>query len=526
MNQEQAMKLLLENRTLFIETLMNIEDKNRNLVPFKLNPIQMDMATTSTGRDIYVKPAQTGFSSYNICDYLIDCITIPGTTAVIISYNEFITGRLLRKAEVFYRILKDRIPSIPKLHHNSTYEKTFPDVNGSFYIGSAGSFTFGRGETIHDLLLDEYAFWQPGDAERIFASALQRVPLLPNTKVRIGSTANGEDNDFHETYKSAKEGIEIGKSVFTPHFYPWWIHPEYYLLSDSQFVLPGDEEPILDKLDPDEQKLMAVFSRYDIPFEEANNKIRWRRYKQAELSSLRRSGETRLLFGQEYPEDDVSCFLAAGDMVYDHDRINEMAKECYPAPYSYQGADVWYPPEDKKLYLVAVDPGLGMESLSVSTVWDFSHRTDGGREVFRHCATLAGLYTPEVMAVKSKELALHYNGATLAAEANIEFVTHIKDYGNLYYREDPVSGKVSNKIGWLTTPKTKPYMITEVNRHLDKMLTHDIRLVGQFRNIRWVGDRPISMGADDFHDSCAIAMVCRTHLPIERGCVGTAGWKW
>jgi len=87
MNQEEAIALLLSDRVLFIETLMRIEDKERNLVPYKLNPIQKDMLESSTGRDVYVKPAQIGASSIFIADFLIDCLTIEGTIAIIISYD-------------------------------------------------------------------------------------------------------------------------------------------------------------------------------------------------------------------------------------------------------------------------------------------------------------------------------------------------------------------------------------------------------------------------------------------------------
>jgi len=510
----EAVSELLSNRALFIETLLQIEDKERDLVQFKLNPIEKDILGTVTGRDIYVKPAQVGFSSTVIADYLVDALTIRGTVAVIVSYNDFISGRLLRKAQLFYDILKERVPSIPDLHHRSTSEKTFPDMHSSFYIGSAGSFAFGRGETIHDLLLDEYAFWQPGDAQRIALPTIQRVPL--SGKIRVGSTPNGEDNDFCEMYKAAKEGKAIGKSVFTSHFYSWLQHPEYQLAADSPYALPGDNVSPL-KLSEDELKMVRNFKATE-------DQVRWRRRKIAEVESMRRSGETRLLFSQEYPENDIDCFLAAGDMVYDVDTINKLAKDCYPAPYSFQSTQIWYPPEEGKRYLIAVDPGLGKESKSVATVWHF---TD---DEFIHCATLGGLYVPDVMAEKCMELGRYYNcngdGALIAGEANIEFVVHLKRYPNLYYRQDLASGRVSNQVGWLTTPKNKQFMITELNRNLSKIKTHDNNFVSQLRNLRYYGERIISIGSDDYHDSAAIAMVCRDSVPIKRGLVGTSGWKW
>lgn len=530
MNSAEAMKLLLSNRRYFIETLMAIEDKNRQLVPFILNPVQSDIHETSTGRDVYVKPAQVGASSYFICDFLIDCITVPGTTSVIISYDEFITGRLLRKAQNFYDILLDRIPSIPKLHHKSTSEKTFQDVNSSFYICSARGFAMPRGETIHNLLFDEFGFWPPGAAEEVFAAALQRVPLLLNTKVRALSTPHGEDNDFYELYMAAKEGKEVGQSTFKAHFYTWYQHPEYSLAHDNPFVLPGDEIPILDNLDADEANLMLRFEHLGIDYEEANNKIRWRRYKIAEMSSLRRSGETRLLFPQEFPEDDVTCFQAAGDMWYDSELLMDMAKNCYPAPIHNLFADIWYPVEEGVKYLLAIDPGLAKTSESVGTVWTFTEGDGNGiLPEFKHCATLSGLYAGKEMADKCKELGKFYNGALIANEDSLDITSHLADYPDLYYRTDPVTGRVGKDIGWQTTRSTKPYMCNELSRHLSKITTHDIRIISQCRNIRAVltGGKvlPLSVGADDYHDSAAIAIVCRTALPIERGFVGTSGWS-
>jgi hypothetical protein len=73
-------------------------------------------------------------------------------------------------------------------------------------------------------------------------------------------------------------------------------------------------------------------------------------------------------------------------------------------------------------------------------------------------------------------------------------------------------------------------MITELGRYLSKITTHDIRLVSQLRNIRWMvdnrgRDRAVSIGSDDYHDSACLAIVCRSSMPTTRGIVGTYGWS-
>jgi len=445
------------------------------------------MHETSTGRDVYVKPAQVGASSYFICDFLIDCITIPGTTAVIISYDEFITGRLLRKAKNFYDILLERIPSIPELEHKSTYEKTFKGVNSSFYISSARSFAMPRGEPIHNLMLDEFAFWPVGAAGETFAATLQRVPLLPNTKVRILSTPNGEDNDFFEIYAAAKEGKAVGKSIFKHHFYTWFQHPEYSMAHDSPFALPGDGKPALENLDEDEVKLMIVLEQLGIDSEEAYDKLRWRRYKIAEMSSLRRSGETRLLFGQEFPEDEVSCFITIGDPVFDQYILNSLAAGCAGGERHPKGWTYWIPPDTtgKTHYIIGADSSAGAPtgSYAAAAVLD---------DHWQVCATFQARVEPNTFAAILKELGLWYNIAQIAIERNFTGYAvlaalvgrHNLDdviespsalgYSNVYRQRDFLTGKVTSNLGWWTNVQTKEHMRTALRDALPRLKLWDI----------------------------------------------------
>lgn len=538
-NYIDAMRVLMQDRVLMIQTLLMVEDKSRKMVPFFLGDIQMDMIQTSGIADIYVKPAQVGASTVHIADYMLDVLTIPGTTAVIISYNEFITGRLLRKANNFYHILSKRVPGLPEMDHNSTYEMTFPGINGSFYIGSAGSFTFGRGEKIDDLLLDEYGFWKPGDAERIFSSALQRVPLLPHTKRRILSTPNGEDNDFCETFRAAEEGTSIGASIFKPHFYPWFLHKEYRLGIDNPFTRKEDREKILKNLDADEAKLVEQFKLdYD--------QIRWRRYKIAEMASLRRTGESSRLFGQEYPEDKVTCFMSVGDQAHSPDIIAEKSRQCYPAidcisvlnPKNGIAATamIWEKPNGSYNYLLSVDPGKGKSSESVGHIWRFTEGYEDSVTKLEvppriiHCATVSGLYDEWEMAEYVKSLARVYNNAMIAPEDNLDLVSHLRTYRNLYYREDLRDGKITRAVGWQTNGSTKPYMISEINRQIEYIECHDIRFWQQCKNIRRDKNNKTGysvVGSTDHYMAGGIGICCRESLPTLRGYMGntgTTGW--
>jgi len=513
-----AFRELIQDKQRFIETLLVIESKDSRRIPFKLNAIQADAQRTQTGRDIWVKPAQVGFSSERLATRLIDTITTPGTNTVLIAYEEFITQRLLDKAQFFYNALQSlNIPGFPRMHHNSSFQKTFPEIHSSMYISSARSYVAGRAETIHHLLADEYAFWEPGSVDRIFVPALDRVP--PTGTCDVFSTPNGDDNDFADIYHIAKEG----KSVFTAHFYPWFAHPEYTMYYNSPLLIRENTPAWAMELRESEFDLnleeQVLIDKFGLTFDQ----IRWRRYKIKEKESLRRGGELVKLFPQEFPEDDVSCWLAAGDMYYDPDVINQKAKDCYPAPIHKEDMDVWYPPEENGQYIIAIDPGQAKVSQTSIAVLDFPE------EIPRLCARGAGLWGPELTAYKAREIGKHYNYATLAWEANshgLALGPLLKEYPNLYYRRDITTGRESAELGWYTGPKTKPYMLGMLARALDVMIVHDIEFLSQCRNIRQAGDKVIVVGADDIHDSVAIGLVCREVVPTFRGFVGTAGFKW
>ena len=552
--QDEALRTLFSDRRLTLSTLLDIDDKSRQRVPLIPNPIQENIILTSGLRDIYVKPAQVGFTSIIVGDFFLDNITINGTVSVIISYDEFSAQRQILKAKRFHQSLQRKIPTIPKLDHKSATELSWEDKATDFYstmyIFSSRSYVLGRGEVIHNLLLDEYAFWQIGTHEAIMASALQRVPLTAQTKVRIGSTANGEDNPFCEMYRASKEGKEIGGSVYAHHFYPWHMHPEYKMYADDMFCLPGDETDPLSKIQSDEVNILRLLiDTYGLNEFDAMARLRWRRYKQAELTSLRRSGETIFIFSQEFPEDDETCFITAGDQAYNSDIIVDKIHNCVPAPISKNittedrvtGAfisaalDIWHDKEEGKGYVVSIDPGKGKTSESVGHVWSFvdSYRDEGGNEippVMQHCATLAGFYDEWEMAELMKEVAHYYNGGVICPEDNLDIVSHLRDYPDLYWREDVRTGKLIRAIGWQTNLSTKPYMVTEVSRHLDDIDCQDVRFWSQCKNIRrnaMVKSGIVVVGADDHHDAGAIAIVCRSAMPIARGFVGSAtegGW--
>ncbi len=529
MNVEEQFRELIQNKRKFIETLLVVENKSRQRVPFIYNDIQADADSTATGMDIWVKPSQVGFSTERIANRLVDTLTCPGTNTVLVAYEDFITERLLTKVNFFFNHLDSlHIPGFPEVHHNSTYEKTYNFVvdgkvisSSSIYIASARSKTAGRAETIHHLLLDEHAFYVPEATERIIAPAMARIP--PEGTCDSFSTPNGEENEFHDWYIKAKEG----QSIFTAHFYPWFMHKEYVIhLGDKRIR----EIPETDKdefsLTGDEEKLMFANG---LSF----SQIRWRRWMIKVMESLRRKGEIRTLFPQEFPEDDVSCFLSTGEMWYEPEWVENIAKTCHDAPFKMDGLHVWYRPEvdevgkPAKQYLVVIDPG--QEKITQTAIGVMTWEKDSlGNDIPIWCARDAGWYSPELTWDKAVKISNYYHRAEIVWEANshgLAISVLGKNRRPIYHRKDIISGVPTMVPGWLTTPGTKPYMLQQVSRYLPNLICHDIELVRQIRNLRKSNGKLDIVGLDDIFMTLAIGLAVHNPNPVKRGYQGQSGYK-
>ena len=521
---DQFRDLILDKRK-FCETLLVVENKQRQRVPFIYNDIQADADASQTGMDIWIKPSSVGFSTERIANRLVDTLTNPGTNTVLVAYEDFITERLLNKVKFFYNHLDSlNIPNFPKIHHDSTYEKTFEFYDdgklvttSSIYIASARSKTAGRAEVIHHLLLDEHAFYIPEATENIIVPAMARRP--PEGTVDTFSTPNGEENEFYQWYVDAKSG----KSLFTPHFYPWFVHYEYVIhLGDKRIreVPETDKEEFI--LTGEEEKLMFT---NDLSFPQ----IRWRRWMQRVMDSLKRKGETRTLFAQEFPEDDVSCFLSTGDQWYETEWIEALAKTCYDAPHKVGGMNIWYLPEIEKRYLVIVDPGQAKITQSVISVMSFK-KDALGNTIPIWCARDSGWYSTEDEYAKACKVSDYYNRAELVWEANghgLAFTVLAKNRRPIYFRKDMLSDIPTMQPGWYTSggkSGTKEFMLEQVSKHLTTLVCHDIELVRQLRNFKLIKGKLAIVGLDDIHDTLAIGLAVHNPNPVKRGYQGHTGW--
>lgn len=477
-----------------IESLFSIDNKRGIVVPFRWNRMQRHFHTNKGNRNIVLKHRQGGMTSSILNDHLLDCLTVPNTYCATISHEGEATKRLFNRTHFFYDTMDE--PK-PKTGADSRTEITFPELHSTAYIGTAGARAFGRGDTIRKALLSELAFYE--DPDKIFNAVEDAVPM--EGELTIECTPNGEDNLLFDLWTRAREG----KSPYKPFFYPWWWTSEYNMPRGCEHALKGDRGELT--YTAEELELIAKAHLTEA-------QIRWRRWK----ISIKQG-----LFWQEFPEDEISCFISIGDPVFDASIITRMSNECYKGDVHPEGWLYWRKPDPNNLYTVAADSAAGAPggSYSAAVVLDAQWNV---------VATYQARVEPHVFAGILKKMGLCYNTAEIAVERNFTgyaVLGHMLEYPKIYMQRDFTTGKITSNRGWWTNEQTRQFMITAAKDHLAQLHIFDLNLIRQLKGYRWIKHKATPQTFDDLAISLMIAVAVRKVQGTSRGFQGASkGWSW
>jgi len=236
----------------------DIVDKSGQRVPFEVNKFQRKFLEDMQGKDIILKCRQIGFTSLILAMFTIDFLTKENSRSVCISHNSQSAQKLLDRVKFYIKSLEEK-GLVVDLKYNSRSELVNASQNSSFYIGQSGSKAFGRGDTLTNLHLSEFAFYP--DPENLLSSVLQAV--VPDGRVVMETTANGVNY-----FKSFWDKSKAKQTTFTTHFYGNDFYSEEFLAE-----------------------------------------------KKLELSEDK--------FKQEYPSNDLECFLNSGSLFFPRDALIE-----------------------------------------------------------------------------------------------------------------------------------------------------------------------------------------------------------
>lgn len=279
----------------------------------------------------------------------------------------------------------------------------------------------------------------------------------------------------------------------------------------------------------------------------SDEQVLWYRDKRAEL------GEHRLL--QEYPTTAEDAFRAAGQTYFDpislgrlRDRVgkptpehplgliaplrvgtleadgrgkprfNEWEQAVEKAPWR-----VYKRPENGRAYVVGADPSGG-------TSRDYSSADILDAETLEQVASFLGRLDPDDFAVQLNWMGRTYNDALLAVEKNGEGRATVLRLQQLNYPyifrhafEDNLSGSVAPTWGWVTSSKTRPTMIAQLETLLRDglMLVNDERSVKQLESFIRIDTSKLAEAAQGAWDDAVMSLAIAANSEVRNRAVAS-----
>lgn len=404
-----------------IRNLYRIQDKlSRSASFFIPNKNQLRYLQTRQGRDIILKIRQVGFTTLSCVRALDLALWEPNLR----------TGIMAHKNEVVSTIFGDIVKFTyewfvkdwghfynPTSTSDSATALSFSDDGLGRQLDSSMRVLFDfRGKTVHFLHVSEAS---RVDRDR-FTGSLQGVPI--NGEVVLESTPNGRGGEFFRLWQLWRE--KGSQAPYKGHFVPWYDH--YPESLEKVTLASGKRKPKkvsdfkFEDLDPEiTQFEKSIVEDYSL----TPDHIRWRRWC---IDTNCAGSEER--FDEEYPADDVSCFLAGDNQVFPPSVLKKHDATCkLPERTGFLVQDAantakvvddkagwyyeWVPPKPLRQYSIGADPASGAAA-DASCAYVIDNAT------LETVACLHGKIPPDTFAEQLKCLGLLYNSAFICVESN------------------------------------------------------------------------------------------------------------
>jgi hypothetical protein len=440
------------------------------------------------------------------------------STSVVMAHRDKSAQSIFNMSRNFYAWLPDWLRPDRRYHTKGSIE--FKN-NGSRMQVEVAKEGGGRGITAGRVHLSEFA-WM-AKPEEVLDAVLQAVPDTMESVVIVESTPFGL-NEFYDLWVQAKSG----QSDFVPVFLPWFGEPTYRMHAD---FTP-------ESLDSDEVDLV---SKYNLSLEQ----LAWRRW--AIRNKLHGSKDK---FKQEYPSDDVSCFLASGRRIFEVEALEyynslvppAVSAESLPPPqeieltgspgnYAYELKVGWersplriyQMPVEHHLYINGNDPSEG----DVGSDHSPSVVTD--RMTLEPVAVWNGRARPDLHARIATALCLLYNKAQMIWEHNnhgLAFQIAVEDLYDFFYMRESSPGSVAkrraDKPGYNTNVATRHFLFDTLRQAIDGRIPiiRDPAIVSQLGRLYYdlknnVVAEEGRIGAE--RDHCDAAVAYALTLEAHRG---------
>jgi len=499
---DEKLRKIVNDPVLYMQSFMKIVNKNGRLVPFRLNPQQIDLLRNMDKYNVVLKSRQLGISSLSCAYSVYLAMTRPSTHCLLASYSIDSATAIFEKLKQLYNELPD-VLKVPMINNN---KKELKFTNFSrITVTTIGNKMIGRGSTIQFCHISEVGFCKDVITKQLLAV---EQCLTPTGQIILESTANGM-NQFSEIWGKA----ERGDSMYKPFFYGWVndkiMFKEEYKMFNERYIKLHGKLPELSELDDTEKALMELGADLE--------QIVWRRMKiaNADIDS----------FNQEFPSTPLEAFLNTSNNVFEskpiQDRLNfihEVKTISKPnnlptvaSPWFGRGLNMYYAPEFDMRYFIGVDcsEGLGQDYSAIEII---------NAEGVQCCEFKSNTIKPFQFAELVNDLAVFYNKGYLVVEKASSGHTVIDKLKNEYkytnmhkHKEYDQRGQTVRKAGFIMNAKTKPMIINNFVELLstNQILINSKDLLSEMKLFQYEnGSMNASRG---YHDDLVISFALALH---------------
>lgn len=437
------------------------------------------------------------------------------TNSLILSDDDKGSQYLFNMTKLYDEELRRREPHLaPSIKYSNEMKMEYYQKRSLVVIDTAKNKDAGRKYTFHMAHLSECARYK--NFNDVLVSLLQGVPDLPETAVFLETTAAGE-NEFCEWWRQKEEEAADGQSDWELIFLSWRDHAEY----SRKFVNETERAYFIQTMTPDERDVM---SRHELTLEQMN----WRRrtIKDKCVGKLEK-------FHEEYPLTAEEAFVTSGKRVFP-EMITRPQEKNLSEPKqvgdlymsenrpqfvpNVQGhLKIWKTPARGHQYILASDSsdGLAGGDPSAAIVLD--------RTTWEQVAVLRGQIPPDVLGEQIFALGLYYNVALIVPEVNNQGLVTVMKLREMSYPRvstherfaiDPAAGKTetTDEMGWRTTEKTKPIIISDLSGALREILIviHDKNTYKELCHYSVLESGKYG-GTGGYHDDLVITLAMAIH---------------
>jgi len=488
----------------YIPKYFKVIDKNSHLVPMVLFPAQEYYIANKSNRNVCLKNRQTGFSTGVMADNAHALFTQEHGRQTLITHDQETSEFLFQTVQRFHKNLP---PSIrPTLGWKAGSRMSFPKLDSYIYIDSAKSDAIGIGHTLTRVHLSEVSKWSASRALQLFTDISQTVPLTGNAVMTVESTPKGRVGLFPDLYNGAKNGDNPYKAFF----FPWWWDVTCLLdaIMTDKFIKPEYLERCaiklnisLQELDNQEKNLRELQHLTD-------NQVAFRRYKILEIGEL---------FFQEYPENDIDCWMAGVSGAIDAATLKRYWAEIREGKLEGE-LTIWKDHRGDRTYKIGVDVAAGVAKGDYSVASVVDNRN------MEYVARLRGRIEPDLFADLVFELGRRYGNAEIGVEKtghghSVIRILLERNYPNLYTHVDydEITKMQKHDYGWKTTLKSKPLMINYLRSAMRSgdLISYSENLLNEAASLDIVDDKVVKVGYyDDEWDALSIALQMREAMDI------------